>query len=246
MISLRAGDLARASRAADRAPRRRRHWARWCRTDNWPPAPPRSAVSALNSVDLPTLGRPTMPHLKPMSCPTSERNWLRRGMGGPRAKGKGRADIPKGRRATTAPAGSSFAVDRRTEEIFETPPQSRVDDRHRARRAKLFEARHAKLRGAEAAGRDAGKMRQIRSDIQRDAVETHPMAQAHAERRDLVLGRLEARTTRLVRSRHPDADAVGAALRANAQSSSAAISQPSSAQTKARTSRRRRERSSIT
>ncbi|EGH00209.1 hypothetical protein imdm_1532 [gamma proteobacterium IMCC2047] len=29
-------------------------------------APMRASVSALNSVDLPTLGRPTMPHLKPM------------------------------------------------------------------------------------------------------------------------------------------------------------------------------------
>ena len=57
---------ARARRAADRAPPPRRHSARWCRTDSSPPAPPRSAVSALKSVDLPTFGRPTMPHLKPM------------------------------------------------------------------------------------------------------------------------------------------------------------------------------------
>ena len=63
---LRAGDLGEGRRAEGRARRHRRHWARSCRTDNWPPAPPRSASSALKSVDLPTLGRPTMPHLKPM------------------------------------------------------------------------------------------------------------------------------------------------------------------------------------
>ena len=28
-------------------------------------------VSALNSVDLPTLGRPTMPHLNPIHCSVS-------------------------------------------------------------------------------------------------------------------------------------------------------------------------------
>ena len=42
--------------------------------DSWPPAPPRVAVSALNSVDLPTFGRPTMPQLKPMDVPLHLKN----------------------------------------------------------------------------------------------------------------------------------------------------------------------------
>ena len=33
-------------------------------------------VSALNRVDLPTLGRPTMPHLIPMMIPVGKRAWL--------------------------------------------------------------------------------------------------------------------------------------------------------------------------
>ena len=41
-----------------------RRWARWCRTDSSPPRAAAVSVRALNRVDLPTLGRPTMPQLK--------------------------------------------------------------------------------------------------------------------------------------------------------------------------------------
>ena len=58
--------IAASVSGAGRAPPPRRCSARWCRTDSWRPAPRPFCVSALKSVDLPTLGRPTMPHLKPM------------------------------------------------------------------------------------------------------------------------------------------------------------------------------------
>ncbi len=56
MICADSRNAPRACRAADRARRPRRRSARWCRTDSSPPAPPRSRVSALKNVDLPTLG----------------------------------------------------------------------------------------------------------------------------------------------------------------------------------------------
>jgi hypothetical protein len=61
---------------------RRRHSARWCRTDSWRACAAAVWVRALNRVDLPTLGRPTMPHLKPITavpCSSSgPRSLLRR------------------------------------------------------------------------------------------------------------------------------------------------------------------------
>ena len=62
---LRLDDRRPARRGADPAPARCRRSDRSCRTGSSPPRCPR-LVSALNSVDLPTLGRPTMPHLMPI------------------------------------------------------------------------------------------------------------------------------------------------------------------------------------
>ena len=64
-----AGDLRRSRSSADPAPRLRRHSARWCKTDSSPPAPRAVCVRALKRVDLPTFGRPTIPHLKPIFDP---------------------------------------------------------------------------------------------------------------------------------------------------------------------------------
>ena len=53
----------------------------------------------------------------------------------------------------------------------------------------------------DAAGRDAGKMRQVRLDVDRNAVERHPAPDADADGGDLVLGHLAAWSARLVRPR---------------------------------------------
>ena len=60
--ALRAARSSASAPAARRALRPCRRSARRCRTDS-SPHPPCAAVSALNSVDLPTLGSPTIPSL---------------------------------------------------------------------------------------------------------------------------------------------------------------------------------------
>ena len=81
---------------------------------------------------------------------------------------------------------------------------------HRRRQAEVDEAGDAVV--AHAAGHDAGKMRQIRIDIERDAVKRDPAPQPNADRGDLVFGAPQAA---LVGPRDPDADAVLAPLAAN-------------------------------
>src|SRR5579871_4637518 len=58
----------------------------------------------------------------------------------------------------------------------------------------------------DAAGDDAGVVRQVGLDVDRNAVERNPVADAHADRRDLVLPAILAH--------HPDADPAVAALAA--------------------------------
>ena len=70
---------------------------------------------------------------------------------------------------------------------------------------------------AHAAGRDAGKMRQIRRDIERDPVEAHPLPQAHADGGDLVFRHFAAPSFGLLRPLDPDADAPGAPLARDAE-----------------------------
>ena len=65
---LRLDDRRRAPADAGPAPARRRRSDRSCRTDSSPPRRSAPASRALKSVDLPTLGRPTMPHLMPISA----------------------------------------------------------------------------------------------------------------------------------------------------------------------------------
>src|SRR5689334_21786082 len=60
---------------------------------------------------------------------------------------------------------------------------------------------------ANAARHDTGAMLEHRVDVKGDAVETDPVADADADRGDLVLGALAA-----VGARYPNADAVGSAL----------------------------------
>src|ERR1700739_2300942 len=78
--------------------------------------------------------------------------------------------------------------------------------------AKIDQRGDAIARVDHAAGHDGGEMRQLRLNIERDAVERHPALQPDANGRDLVL---EAVT--LVRPLHPDADAVLAPLAADVE-----------------------------
>ena len=80
---------------------------------------------------------------------------------------------------------------------------------------------------------DAGEMLQIRIDVEADAVEAHPMADTDADARDLGLA-------------DKDSDRPSRRSPLTPSRASAAMSQSSSAWTKARTSRPRRPRSSIT
>ena len=53
---------------------------------------------------------------------------------------------------------------------------------------------------ADAAGHDAGEMREVRLDVDRDAVERHPVAHADADGGDLVFARSPRRTQTPTRS----------------------------------------------
>ena len=80
------------------------------------------------------------------------------------------------------------------------------------RQAEIGEARHAVALLRHAARHDAGEMRQVRLDVERDAVQRHPLAHADADGGDLVLVAVA-----LVRPAHPDADAVVAPLAAHVE-----------------------------
>ena len=94
---------------------------------------------------------------------------------------------------------------------------------------------------AHPARHDAGKMRQVRIDIERHAVQRHPLFHADADGGDLVLVAFA-----FVRPAHPDADAVLAPLAAHVEGASVRMIHSSSVATKRRTSGPRRLRSSIT
>ena len=64
-----------------------------------------------------------------------------------------------------------------------------------------------------AAGHDAVVVREVRLDVDRDAVERHPVADAHTDGSDLVLARAAVGQGRFVGAGHPDADPAVAALR---------------------------------
>ena len=99
---------------------------------------------------------------------------------------------------------------RRPEQRLELAPHRHVDLGHADRQAEIGEARHAVALLRHAARHDAGKMRQVRLDVQRDAVQRHPLAHADADGGDLVLVAVA-----LVGPPHPDADAVVAPLAAH-------------------------------
>ena len=64
----------------------------------------------------------------------------------------------------------------------------------------------------DAAGHDAGIVAELGIDIDRDAVEGDPVADAHADRGDLVFTWAAIRQFGLVRPHHPDTDPARAAL----------------------------------
>ena len=82
-----------------------------------------------------------------------------------------------------------------------------VDLRHRTGHAEIGERGYAVALFGNAARHDAGEMRQIRRDVERKAVQRHPVPHADADRGDLVLGAFA-----LVGPSHPNADAVVAAF----------------------------------
>ena len=73
--------------------------------------------------------------------------------------------------------------------------------------AEIGEAGHAVARVGDAARHDAGEVRQLRLDVDGDAVQRDPALHADADRGDLVLVAVA-----LVGPPHPDADAVVAPL----------------------------------
>ena len=64
----------------------------------------------------------------------------------------------------------------------------------------------------DAAGHDAGEMRKVRRDVERNAVERRPAPHPDADRGDLVLRRRPSGPARLVGAGDPDADPVRARL----------------------------------
>src|ERR1700724_1082798 len=97
---------------------------------------------------------------------------------------------------------SLFAI-RYPKHLPNLPPQHRVDLRHRRRMAEVREARHAVALIGDAARHDAGEMREIGIDVERDAMQADPAPHADADGRDLVFPALG-----LVGAAHPYADAV--------------------------------------
>jgi hypothetical protein len=85
---------------------------------------------------------------------------------------------------------------------------------HADRQAEINQARHAVALFRYAAWHDPGKMRQVRLDVQRDAVQRHPLAHANTDGGDLVLVAVA-----FVGTPHPDADAVVAPLAAHIECS---------------------------
>src|SRR5690606_5503206 len=65
---------------------------------------------------------------------------------------------------------------------------------------------------AHAARHDTGKMREIRFEVDGDAVKAHPAPQPYADRGNLVLGRGPVRHGGAVRPHDPDAYAILAPL----------------------------------
>ena len=72
--------------------------------------------------------------------------------------------------------------------------------------AEIGEAGDAVVGLSDSARDDAGKMREIRIDVQRHAVKRRPAPHAHADGGDLVLGHLAKRRRRFVGPRDPHAD----------------------------------------
>src|SRR6516165_3346223 len=88
------------------------------------------------------------------------------------------------------------------ENLLERRPQRDVDVSHGHGMAEIDQACDAIAGIDHAAGYDRSKMRQVRFDIDGDAMERHPAFEPHADRGDLVL-----KACALVRPPDPDADA---------------------------------------
>ena len=116
------------------------------------------------------------------------------------------------REGSGAPTGSkALRLKRlagRAKRRFERRPQRRVRFSHRREASEVGETGHSQVRLPNPAGRDAGKMREVGIDVQRDAVKRRPAPHAHADRGDLVLGFFAARRGRVIRTRDPHADPV--------------------------------------
>src|SRR5579885_3565777 len=104
-----------------------------------------------------------------------------------------------------------------SQNALERPAQRLVDFAHAGRDPKLAQARDAKMRSRNSAGHDAGVMGKIGHDIERGAVEAHPVPHPDANRGDLVVRQFTAGPVRLLWARDPDADEALAAARLHAK-----------------------------
>ena len=73
------------------------------------------------------------------------------------------------------------------ENTFKRCAQRGVRVVQRYRKPKIDKACDAEFRRADSARRDAGEVFEIRFHVEGYAVKTNPLAQAHADRRDLIL-----------------------------------------------------------
>src|SRR5947207_247899 len=102
--------------------------------------------------------------------------------------------------------GVGLSAGKRAEHLLEASLQRRIDVGHCDGESEVGEAGDAVA--AHAAGHDSREVRKVGRDVQRDAVERHPVANANADGGDLVLASA---------ARHPDADAVRSALALHAE-----------------------------
>jgi len=96
---------------------------------------------------------------------------------------------------------------RYAEHFLERLLQGEIEVGHGQGLAEIDQAGHAVARIGDAARHDAGEMGEVRIDVERDAVETHPALETDADGGDLVLA-----AGALVGPPYPDADPLLAPL----------------------------------
>lgn len=98
------------------------------------------------------------------------------------------------------------------ENRFECCAQRGIDLPPSGQNTKIVKACNTQMRGRNPARHDSPKMRKIRRDIERDAMQGNPAPDPDPDRRDLVLGALAIFAARLFGTGNPDSDAVASPL----------------------------------